>query len=302
MRKLIFSVLVAVPLVFLTALGAGAADLIVFSVSTTSNPFYMTMANGVKDEAKTQGLDAFVLDAQNKIDKQTADVEDALTKNVKALLINGVDDGAKPLAQMALKKGIPVIALQRDLGESNATSFIGTNNVVLGEQLIHWYGKSLGGKESKVLIITGSPGAASSEDRIKGIKETLPKYANIKVLAMQTGYYDRAKSLPVAENLLQRHPDAEAILCLNDEMAMGALAAAKAMNKKVKITGMDANPDALKAIDAGEVHMTIALPPYDIGRTGVIFAQKKLKGESIPARHIMEVSFVTKENVGKFKK
>lgn len=302
MRKLIFSVLVAVPLVFLTALGAGAADLIVFSVSTTSNPFYMTMANGVKDEAKTQGLDAFVLDAQNKIDKQTADVEDALTKNIKALLINGVDDGAKPLAQMALKKGIPVIALQRDLGESNATSFIGTNNVVLGEQLIHWYGKSLGGKESKVLIITGSPGAASSEDRIKGIKETLPKYANIKVLAMQTGYYDRAKSLPVAENLLQRHPDAEAILCLNDEMAMGALAAAKAMNKKVKITGMDANPDALKAIDAGEVHMTIALPPYDIGRTGVIFAQKKLKGESIPARHIMEVSFVTKENVGKFKK
>lgn len=302
MRKLIFSVLVAVPLVFLTALGAGAADLIVFSVSTTSNPFYMTMANGVKDEAKTQGLDALVLDAQNKIDKQTADVEDALTKNIKALLINGVDDGAKPLAQMALKKGIPVIALQRDLGESNATSFIGTNNVVLGEQLIHWYGKSLGGKESKVLIITGSPGAASSEDRIKGIKETLPKYANIKVLAMQTGYYDRAKSLPVAENLLQRHPDAEAILCLNDEMAMGALAAAKAMNKKVKITGMDANPDALKAIDAGEVYMTIALPPYDIGRTGVIFAQKKLKGESIPARHIMEVSFVTKENVGKFKK
>jgi ABC-type sugar transport system substrate-binding protein len=302
MRKLIFSVLVAVPLVFLTALGAGAADLIVFSVSTTSNPFYMTMANGVKDEAKTKGLDALVLDAQNKIDKQTADVEDALTKNIKALLINGVDDGAKPLAQMALKKGIPVIALQRDLGESNATSFIGTNNVVLGEQLIHWYGKSLGGKESKVLIITGSPGAASSEDRIKGIKETLPKYANIKVLAMQTGYYDRAKSLPVAENLLQRHPDAEAILCLNDEMAMGALAAAKAMNKKVKITGMDANPDALKAIDAGEVYMTIALPPYDIGRTGVIFAQKKLKGESIPARHIMEVSFVTKENVGKFKK
>lgn len=292
----------AVSLVFLTALGAGAADLIVFSVSTTSNPFYMTMANGVKDEAKTKGLDALVLDAQNKIDKQTADVEDALTKNIKALLINGVDDGAKPLAQMALKKGIPVIALQRDLGESNATSFIGTNNVVLGEQLIPWYGKSLGGKESKVLIITGSPGAASSEDRIKGIKETLPKYANIKVLAMQTGYYDRAKSLPVAENLLQRHPDAEAILCLNDEMAMGALAAAKAMNKKVKITGMDANPDALKAIDAGEVHMTIALPPYDIGRTGVIFAQKKLKGESIPARHIMEVSFVTKENVGKFKK
>ena len=276
--------------------------LIAFSVSTTSNPFYATMAQGVREEAKSAGFEVLVLDAQNKIDKQTSDVEDALTKNIKALLINGVDDGAKPLALKAMSKGIPVIALQRNLDEQNAHAFIGTNNVVLGEQLIHWYAKTLGGKESKVLILTGTPGAASSEDRIKGINQTLPGYPNIKVLASQTGYYDRAKSLPVAENMLQRFTEAEAILCLNDEMAMGALAAAKAMNRKVNITGMDANPDALKAVAEGGIYMTIALPPYDIGRMGVQFAQKKLQGEQIPKRHIMDVSFVTKENVSRFAK
>jgi ribose transport system substrate-binding protein len=276
--------------------------LIAFSVSTTSNPFYATMAQGVRDEAKSAGFEVLVLDAQNKIDKQTSDVEDALTKNIKALLINGVDDGAKPLALKAMSKGIPVIALQRNLDEQNAHAFIGTNNVVLGEQLIHWYAKTLSGKESKVLILTGTPGAASSEDRIKGINQTLPAYPNIKVLASQTGYYDRAKSLPVAENMLQRFTEAEAILCLNDEMAMGALAAAKAMNRKVNITGMDANPDALKAIAEGGIYMTIALPPYDIGRMGVQFVQKKLQGEQIPKRHIMDVSFVTKENVSLFAK
>ena len=110
--------------------------LIAFSVSTTSNPFYATMAQGVRDEAKSAGFEVLVLDAQNKIDKQTSDVEDALTKNIKALLINGVDDGAKPLALKAMSKGIPVIALQRNLDEQNAHAFIGTNNVVLGEQLI----------------------------------------------------------------------------------------------------------------------------------------------------------------------
>jgi ribose transport system substrate-binding protein len=281
---------------------AKGSALIAFSVSTTSNPFYATMAQGVRDEAKAAGLDVIILDAQNKIEKQVSDVEDALTKNIRVLLINGVDDGAKPLAQKAMAKKIPVIALQRNLGAENVSSFIGTNNVVLGEQLIHWVGKNLNGKPAKVLILTGTPGAASSEDRIKGINGTLPKYPNITVLASQTGYYDRAKSLPVAENMLQRYPDAEGILCLNDEMAMGALAAVKAMNRKVYITGMDANPDALKAVAEGEIYMTIALPPYDIGRYGVQFAQKLINGQTNPATHIMDVSFVTKDNVAQFKK
>ncbi|HEY9054659.1 MAG TPA: sugar ABC transporter substrate-binding protein [Rectinemataceae bacterium] len=289
---------------FLTALIPAFAGpgLIAFSVSTTSNPFYATMAQGVKDEAAALGFDVIILDAQNKIEKQVADVEDALTKNIKVLLINGVDDGAIPLAQKAMKMGIPVMALQRNLNAGNMTAFIGTNNVVLGEQLIKWYASTLGGKASKVLILTGTPGAASSEDRIKGIKNTLPQYPNIEVLSWQTGYYDRAKSLPVAENLLLRFPEAEAILCLNDEMAMGALAAASSMNRKIKITGMDANPDALKAVAEGKIYMTIALPPYDIGKIGVQFARDVLAGKQVPAMKIMDVSFVTEKNVGQFRK
>ncbi|MEW6547956.1 MAG: sugar ABC transporter substrate-binding protein [Spirochaetota bacterium] len=298
-RKLLLiaaSLLLAVPQLF------AAPALIAFSVSTTSNPFYATMAQGVKDEAAALGFDVIILDAQNKIEKQMADVEDALTKNIKVLLINGVDDGAIPLAKKALEKGIPVMALQRNLGAGNMTAFIGTNNTVLGEQLIHWYAGTLGGKASKVLILTGTPGAASSEDRIKGINNTLPKYPNIQVLASQTGYYDRARSLPVAENMLLRFPDAEAILCLNDEMAMGALAAASSMNRRVKITGMDANPDALKAVAEGKIFMTIALPPYDIGKIGVQFARDVLSGKQVPATKIMDVNFVTEKNVGQFRK
>lgn len=288
-------------LLFVPRLFAAPA-LIAFSVSTSSNPFYATMVQGVKDEAAALGLDVIILDAQNKIEKQMADVEDALTKNIKVLLINGVDDGAINLAKKALGRGIPVMALQRNLGAANMTAFIGTNNTVLGEQLIHWYAGTLGGKVSKVLILTGTPGAASSEDRIKGINTTLPKYPNIQVLASQTGYYDRARSLPVAENMLLRFPDAEAILCLNDEMAMGALAAASSMNRRIKITGMDANPDALKAVAEGKIFMTIALPPYDIGRIGVQFARDVLAGKQVPGTKIMDVNFVTEKNVGQFRK
>jgi len=100
------ALLLIVPAVF------AAPVLIAFSVSTTSNPFYATMAQGVKDEAAALGYEVIILDAQNKIEKQVADVEDALTKNIRVLLINGVDDGAIPLAQKAMAKGIPVMALK----------------------------------------------------------------------------------------------------------------------------------------------------------------------------------------------
>jgi ribose transport system substrate-binding protein len=281
---------------------AQARRIIAFSVSAANTPFYTPMVNGAREAARAANLDLIVLDAQNNIAKQVSDIEDALQRGISALLLNAVDDGAIRLSQAVMARGLPVIALQRDLGEANQTAFVGTNNVVLGEQMIHWWARHTGDRESRVLILTGTPGAQSSEDRIRGFTRALPQYPRIRVLAQQTGYYDRARSIGVAENLLQRHADAEAILCLNDEMAMGALAAAKALDRRVAITGMDANPDAVRAVAAGELTMTIALPPFEIGRTGVQFAVARLRGEAVPKSQIMDVTFVTRENARGFQR
>ena len=292
------------------ALGAAAAypvraqarQTIAFSVSAANTPFYTPMVNGATEAAQAANLDIIILDAQNNIAKQVSDIEDALQRGIRALLLNAVDDGAIRLSQAVMTRGIPVIALQRNLGEANQTAFVGTDNVVLGEQMIHWWARHAGDRDSRILILTGTPGAQSSEDRIRGLTRTLPQYPRIRVLAQQTGFYDRARSIGVAENLLQRHADAEAILCLNDEMAMGALAAAKAMNRRVAITGMDANPDAVRAVAAGELTMTIALPPREIGRTGVHFAVERLAGREVQKMRIMDVTFVTRDNAAGFQR
>jgi ribose transport system substrate-binding protein len=279
---------------------AQTKPLIAFSVSGTTNPFYASMAQGVREEAAKQGLEALILDAQDKAEKQASDIEDARTRGVKALLINPVNNSVAPVVANVLKAGIPVFTVQRNLPDLKVTSHVGANNVLIGEKLIDWWAKSVGGKESKILIMTGTPGAASSEDRIVGIKNTLPKHANIKVLAMQTGYYDRARALPVAENMLQAHPDAEAILCLNDNMAMGVLAAAK--GKPIKIVGIDANPDAVQAVGQGQLTMTIALAPARFGALGTELAAKKLKGEAVPESILSEqILFITKENAATYK-
>lgn len=265
------------------------------SISTQVNPFYVAMANGVKDEAKKLGIQAFVLNAEDKLEKQISDVEDLIQKRIHVLLINATQDGAAAVIEKAGKAGIPVITLQRGIPTPAVTSHIGTDNVVIGRLGAQWIVDKLGGK-GDVVVLEGIPGAASSEDRKKGAAEVFPKHPGIKIVAQQTAEYDRAKALHVMENILQAQPKIDAVYCFNDEMAMGALAAVKAAKRTgIMITGMDANKDAVEAVKKGELAMTISLPPYDIGRLGVVYGKWLKTGEmSVPVRSVMPVSFITK--------
>jgi ribose transport system substrate-binding protein len=265
------------------------------SISTQVNPFYVAMANGVKDEAKKLGIQAFVLNSEDKLEKQISDVEDLIQKKIHVLLINATQDGAVAVIEKAAKAGIPVITLQRGIPSPAVTSHIGTDNVVIGRLGAQWIVDKLGGK-GDVVVLEGIPGAASSEDRKKGAAEVFPKHPGVKIVAQQTGEYDRAKTLHVMENILQAQPKIDAVYCFNDEMAMGALAAVKAAKRTgIMITGMDANKDAVEAVKKGELAMTIALPPYDIGRLGVVYGKWLKTGEmSVPVRSVMPVNFITK--------
>ncbi len=277
------------------ASGSQAAMKIGFSVSTQVNPFYKAMADGVRDQAKVDGMEVTVLNAEDKLEKQIADVEDLIQKKIDVLIINATHDGAAAVLNKAADAGIPVITLQRGVPGAKVVSHIGTDNVVIGREGAEWIAKKLNGK-GNVVVMEGISGAASSEDRKKGSAEVWPKYPGIKIVAQQSGKYDRAVALGVMENILQAQPQIDAVFCFNDEMAMGALAAVKAAKRTgILITGMDANKDAREAVAKGELAMTIALPPYDIGKTGVLHAKwLKSKEKPVPARFVMPVSFITK--------
>lgn len=273
----------------------GAAYQIGFSVSTQVNPFYKAMADGVREQAKVEGLEVTILNAEDKLEKQIADVEDLIQKKVQVIVINATHDGAAAVLNKATEAGIPVVTLQRGMPGAKVASHIGTDNVVIGREGAEWVAKKLNGK-GNVVVLEGIPGAASSEDRKKGAAEVWPKYSGIKIVAQQSGKYDRAVALGVMENILQAQPQIDAVFCFNDEMAMGALAAVKAARRTgILITGMDANKDARDAVERGELAMTIALPPFDIGKIGVQHAKWLItKEKPVPARTVMPVSFITK--------
>ena len=161
---------------------AGAAEkvLIAASIANQINQAWINMAQGIKEECAKMGFDLILVDAEDKTAKQISDTEDALTKNPKVLLLTGVDHGAAQVAEMAAKKGIPTINLGRNYG--NAVSFIGADNYTTGVMFTEYHVKRAAGKEYKLIAITGTPGAASSVAREKGLDATLPKHPNIKLI------------------------------------------------------------------------------------------------------------------------
>ena len=281
--------------------GAGEKVLIAASIANQINQAWINMAQGIKEECAKMGYDLILVDAEDKTAKQISDTEDALAKNPKVLLLTGVDHGAAQVAELAAKKGIPTINLGRNYG--NAVSFIGADNYTTGIMFTEYHVRLAAGKPYNLIAITGTPGAASSVAREKGMDATLPKHPNIKLIARQAGYYRRDKTLPVAEDLLQRFPQIDGIIGWNDEVAMGALAAAKSQKRTgIAITGGDGNRDAVEAISRGEIEASLMYDLKGIGHLGVQTAAKIISGEEVKKIIYVPQVWITKDNVDKFLK
>jgi len=98
----------------------------------------------------------------------------------------------------------------------------------------------------------------------------------------------------VMQNLLQAHPDVQAVFAQNDEMALGALRALQTAGKTgVIVVGFDGTADGVKAVEAGKLSATVAQMPDKIGMIGVDTADKVLKGEKVKAINPVDLKLVT---------
>ncbi|ARA87449.1 Ribose import binding protein RbsB [Bacillus paralicheniformis] len=249
------------------------------SVSTLKNPFFVSLKNGVVKEAKKQGIEVIVVDAQDDSAKQTNDVEDLLQQGVDALLINPADSSAISTAvQSANSLGIPVVTLDRSAENGKVETLVASDNVKGGQMAADFIVQQLG-KGAKVAELEGVPGASATRERGSGFHKTADDKLN--VIAKQTADFDRTKGLNVMENLLQGNPDIQAVFAHNDEMALGAIEAIRSSGKEILVVGFDGNEDAVKAVKAGDMSATIAQQPELIGKLAVQAARDILNGKKV---------------------
>lgn len=304
MRKIVYLLLVFVLLLgtVSTALADVNKPKVGITVMVMNNPFFVSMVDAVKDEVAKLGGEVIVVDGNMDVQKQTSGVEDMLRQKIDFLLFNPVDsDAGEAAVKMAKDAGVPVICLDAD-SAGPRDLFIVSNNVEAGELCAKYVAERLSGK-GNVVIVNGNP-VSSTRDRREGVGKIFKDYPEIKIVAEVNGEGLLAKGEAVMSDVLQSQPKIDAVIGINDPMALGALAAAEAAarDKEMFFCGVDGSPDALAAIlKPSAFVMSAAQEPAKIGRMGVEYGMKLLRGEKIEQKEIfVPVKTITIENAKDF--
>ena len=269
-----------------------AQDTIALTVSTLDNPFFVSLKEGAQKKADELGYKLVVLDSQNDPAKELANVEDLLVRGAKVLLINPTDSEAVSNAvAIANRNKIPVITLDRGAAKGEVVSHIASDNIVGGKMAGDFIAQKLGAN-AKVIQLEGLAGTSAARERGEGFKQAVAEH-KFDVLASQPADFDRTKGLNVMENLLATKGTVQAVFAQNDEMALGALRALSAANKKVLVVGFDGTDDGMKAVKRGKMAATIAQQPALIGELGVVTADKLLKGEKVEAKIPVDLKVIS---------
>lgn len=273
-------------------------------VKAVTSDYWKLVGAGVDEAMKTDpNIEAEFLgpNEETDIEGQIRIIEAQISAKVDALAVAPSQaDQLQPTLQKAVDAGIPVILIDTNIDTFDAKSaFVGTDNRLGGTMA----GEFMAGKlqpGDEVAIIRGAAGDPVHNLREEGAKEAL-EAAGLKVVAIQPADSDRAKGQTVADNILTANPNLKGIFATNDEMALGALNAAKAAGKTLVIVGFDASPDALTSIEAGELTGSVAQFPGKIGELGTLTAAAVARGESVEAFVNTGVDVVSIENIAEFK-
>lgn len=283
-------------------LGSGIyAATIGFSVSTLANPFFVIMKESGEARAAELGIEMITLDAQDNLEKQIKDIEDLIARNVDVLIINPCDsDAIVPSVLQANQAGIPVITVTRPSHGGTVVQHLDVKNVFGGQLIGAALVAELDGV-GKVVILEGIPGAPSARERQEGFLNVINLFPDIEVLSSITAHYSREEGARVMEDLLQAHPQIDAVYAHNDEMALGAIRAIEAAGRTgIKVFGFDAIPDAIDAIRAGKMVATIKQQPDLQMRMAVETAWDIIQGkplEEIPPVVYIPMVLITKADL-----
>src|SRR5689334_12988576 len=287
-------------------ISADAADKAKISVviSTLNNPWFVVLGDTAKARAIELGYDATVFDSQNDTAKEAASFENIIAGGYKAILFNPTDaNGSVANVQKAKAAGIPVFCIDREINSTNAaTSQMLSDSYSGCVKLGQFFVKTVG-KEGEYAELLGIVGDNNTWNRSKGFHSVVDRYPGLKMVAQQSGEFDRAKGLEVMESIMQGHPDLKAVFCGNDAMAMGAYQAlaAAGKDKQVKVFGFDGADDVVRLIAEKKIDATGMQFPKKMARNAAEFADEYIKGKRDFSQKIpVAVELVTQDNVGKY--
>lgn len=283
---------------------AGKKLVVGATMLSMQNEFIVNVSDEMESRAKALDVDLITVDAERSALKQVEQVESFIAQGVDAIIMNPCEvQASSPAVKLAMNAKIPIINVNSETS-AKPTAFVGSDDTESARIAMKYIAEKLGGK-GNVLIMHGFMGQAAQLKRDAGAKEVLKANPGLKLLAEQSGEWDRAKAMSLTENWIQSYGNQiNAIFAHNDEMGMGAVKALEAagLKNKVIVISVDAIPDALQAVKKGTLDATIYQNAAQQGGTAIETAIKAAKKEAFKKEVLIPFQLVTKENVGEFLK
>ncbi|WP_367846863.1 sugar ABC transporter substrate-binding protein [Rhodoferax sp. WC2427] len=305
LQKLVIAAAVSTTLLAPLAAHAQKVGLAMAQLDT----FLTIVKDGVVDAGKKSGATVQVEDAQNDVGKQLSQIQNLIAQKVDAIIVNPVDTDVTPkITKMVTDAKIPLVYVNRkpvDFAKLPAgVAFVASDEVVSGTVQTQEVCRLLKGK-GEIVVLMGELSNEAARTRTKDIEDVLatPACSGIKILDKREGKWDRTQGQDITTNWLSTGLKFDAVIANNDEMAIGAINALKASKKWTPaslVAGIDATPDALASMKAGDLKVTVFQNAAGQG-SGAMDAALKLSKKQ-PVERFVNVPFelVTPSNLAKY--
>ena len=275
--------------------GAPAAGAVTLGVAFPNRDTFLSrVQNAITEEAAAKGATATITDAKDDTATQLSQVENFVSQGVSAIIVVPVDtSAAQPMADAAKAANIPIVFVNRNPAIADVP-YVGSDSLFAGTVEMEELAKLAGGK-GDVVILQGQVTNEAAVLRTPGCNDVVGNNPDMKVVATQAGDWDRAKGQSITENWIQSGIlKAGMVVCANnDEMALGAINALKAgdLLDTVFVGGVDATSEALAAMQAGDLEVTVFQDAEGQGKGGVDAAIDLVGGKTIP-NNLVDIPYV----------
>ncbi len=273
------------------------------TVGSLGNPYFVALGKGVTDAVHAVNPAAKVTIASSDYDlnKQFTQIDNFVSAGAELILVNAADARAiAPAIKRAQAAGVVVIAV--DVAAAGADATVQTNNVQAGEIACQYMVDKIGQKGD--VVIENGPQVSAVIDRVKGCKDVLAKFPEIKILSSdQDGKGSREGGMAAMQGYLTRFPSINGVFTINDPQAIGTDLAARQLNRTgIAIVSVDGAPDIVGALKGNtQVQASASQDPYEMGQLAVKTGVEIMNGTK-PAEPVilMQSKLVTRDNVGQY--
>jgi ABC-type sugar transport system substrate-binding protein len=271
--------------------------------------FLAYMSDALLAHGKKIGADIQMEVAGDDVGKQLSQIQNFIAQKVDAIIVNPVDTDVTPrITKLVTAAKIPLIYVNRRPADFEklpaGVAWVASDENVSGTLQTQEVCRVMKGKGS-IVVLMGELSNEAARTRTKDIENVLAtqECSGIKILDKREGKWQRTAGNDITTNWLSNGMKFDAIIANNDEMAIGAIQALKAAKKwrpDFMIAGIDATPDALASMKAGDLKVTVFQNAAGQGTGSLEAAIKLIKKESVDRFVNIPFELVTPANVSKY--